>query len=70
MVYKEPHIAGGSKGILYPYEKYNEELANKHGVRTVKGGYSGFNKGYLEKLLYKAIDEEFLKGSTVNTVSN
>ena len=55
---------------VYPYEKYTEELANKHGVRTVKGGYSGFNKAYLEKLLYKAIDEEFLKGSTVNTVSN
>lgn len=25
MVYKEPHIAGGSKGILYPYEKYNKK---------------------------------------------
>lgn len=25
MVYKEPHIAGGSKGILYPYEKYKQE---------------------------------------------
>ena len=51
---------------VYPYEKYTEELANKHGVKTVKGGYSGFNKAYLKNLLHKTIDEEFLNGSVVN----
>ncbi len=55
---------------IYPYANYTEALANKHGVKTVKGGYSGFNKAYLENLLGKSIDETFLNGSAVNTSSS
>lgn len=52
------HYERGYKNVrVYPFSEYTPELAKAHGVRKYT---SAFDYAYIEELLHKTIDEEFL----------